>query len=253
MACVLVSSLFVGVIYLFLARSVHSFYSHSEDGRPGQAKHHGWRIFDPAIVSASDYGSASLANLQILWFSMITIWLLSYGWLVMGRLLNPSTDLLGLLGISGTVTVLAKSLSSAKQRLCLDKWNWLLERKLLKREVDIDPVFVARWRDFVMDGGVLDPSRYQLVVFGFLIGICLLMGDNISIETFQIPNFFLLLQTLSSGVYLFGKSVGPNTKEDLEHYISQLMTQSTLSSEDKSYLRNAIATLFGPNAVGPGL
>ena len=73
------------------------------------------------------------------------------------------------------------------------------------------------------------------------------------LETFQIPQFFLLLQTLSSGVYLFGKSVSPNTKDELEQHIAKLMTQSTLSREDESYLRNTIASLFGPKAVGPML
>jgi hypothetical protein len=145
------------------------------------------------------------------------------GGLVMGLLLNPSPDLLALLGISGAVNVLAKSLSSGKQRLSLDKWNWLIERKYLKKEVNIDPIDVAKWRDFVVDGGVLDPSRYQLIVFGFLIGFNLLLGDIMNLETFQIPQFFLLLQTLSSGVYLFGKSVSPNTKDELEQHIAKLM------------------------------
>ena len=251
--CALVSTGFVGVIYFSLARCVHLFYAHSDDGRAVRSKHHGWRILDPAVISASDYGAASLANLQILWFTFIVTWLLAYGWLVMGRLLNPSPDLLALLGISGAVNVLAKSLSSGKQRLSLDKWNWLIERNYLKKEVNIDPIDVAKWRDFVLDGGVLDPSRYQLIVFGFLIGFNLLLGDIMNLETFKIPQFFLLLQTLSRGVYLFGKSVSPNTKDELEQHIAKLMTQSTLSREDESYLRNTIASLFGPKAVGPML
>ena len=251
--CALVSTGFVGVIYFSLARCVHLFYAHSEDGRAVRSKYHGWRILDPAVISASDYGAASLANLQILWFTLIVTWLLAYGWLVMGRLLNPSQELLTLLGISGAVNVLAKSLSSGKQRLSLDKWNWLIERNYLKKEVNIDPIDVAKWRDFVVDGGVLDPSRYQLIIFGFLIGFNLLLGEIMNLETFKIPQFFLLLQTLSSGVYLFAKSVSPNTKDELEQHIAKLMTHSTLSREDESYLRNTIASLFGPKAVGPML
>lgn len=129
----------------------------------------------------------------------------------------------------------------------------MIERNYLKKKVNIDPIDVAKWRDFVVDGGVLDPSRYQLVIFGFLIGFNLLLGDIMNLETFKIPQFFLLLQTLSSGVYLFGKSVSPNTKDELEQHIAKLMTQSTLSREDESYLRNTIASLFGPKAVGPML
>jgi hypothetical protein len=78
--CALVSTGFVGIIYFSLARCVHLFYAHSEDGRAVRSKHHGWRILDPAVISASDYGAASLANLQILWFTLIVTWLLAYGW-----------------------------------------------------------------------------------------------------------------------------------------------------------------------------
>lgn len=140
-------------------------------------------ILDPAVISASDYGATSLANLQILWFTLIVTWLLAYGWLVMGRLLNPSPGLLALLGISGAVIVLAKSLRSGKQRLSLDRWNWLIERKYLKKEVNTDAINVVKMVDFVVDGGVLDPSRYQLIVFGFLIGFNLLLGDITNLET----------------------------------------------------------------------
>jgi hypothetical protein len=79
------------------------------------------------------------------------------------------------------------------------------------------------------------------------------LGDIMSLEAFKIPQFFLLLQTLSSGVYLYCKSANPSTKDELEQHIAKLMTQTTLSPEDKSYLRNTIASLFGPKAVGPML
>jgi hypothetical protein len=249
----IVSSLFVGAIYLCLAIAVHNFY------RPSRAKQYrGWKFFDPAVISACDYGAASLANLQILWFSLIVTWILAFGWLVMGKLLNPSMDLLSLLGISGGANVLAKSLTSNKQRLSLESWNWLVDRNYLRKESAIDPINVAKWRDFVVDGGVLDPSRYQLIIFGFMIGVNLLFANVLNLETFKIPAFFLTLQTVSSGLYLFGKSVKPNTKDELEAKVGEMKINypnpnNPISDPDNNYLARTIESLYGPAAVGAGL
>jgi hypothetical protein len=246
----LVSSLFLASIYYCLAKAVDKFY------RPSRERiNRGWKIFDPAVISASDYGSASLANFQILWFSLIVAWILAFSWLVMGRLLNPSAELLSLLGISGASNVLAKSLSSNKQRLSLDSWNWLIEQGYLKRESDIDPINVAKWGDFVIDGGVLDPSRYQLIIFGFLVGINLLFGNVLNLETFKIPVFFLSLQAISSGLYLFGKSVNPNTKDELEAKIIEFKNKYSnpndqIQDNDKNFLMRSIESLYGYAAIG---
>lgn len=252
--CTLISSGFLATIYFFLARAVHAFYSNS--GRaPNRLKSHGWRILDPAVISAGDYGAASLANLQILWFSLIVAWIMAYAWLVTGRLLNPSLQLLGLLGISGGVNILAKSLKSGQQRISLDNWNWLVEGKFLRMETDIDPVEVARWRDFVVDRGVLDPTRYQLIIFGFLVGVNLLFGDTSILETFQIPEFFLALQAVTSGLYLFGKTVNPNTKEELEAHVNAMKSKgdASVTDDDKRYLRRTIESLYGSSAIGDEL
>jgi hypothetical protein len=176
----------------------------------------------------------------------------------MGKLLNPSMDLLSLLGISGGANVLAKSLTSNKQRLSLESWNWLVDRNYLRKESAIDPINVAKWRDFVVDGGVLDPSRYQLIIFGFMIGVNLLFANVLNLETFKIPAFFLTLQTVSSGLYLFGKSVKPNTKDELEAKVGEMKINypnpnNPISDPDNNYLARTIESLYGPAAVGAGL
>jgi hypothetical protein len=167
-------------------------------------------------MSAGDYGTASLANLQILWFSLIVTWIITNAWLMTGQLFNPSQNLLALLGISGGAKVLAGGLTTEKQRISLESWNWLVERQYLRPEEKIDPVCVAKWEDFVMDRGVLNPSRYQLMIFGFLIGVKLLLGDTSDIHSFVVPPFFLELQLVSSSLYLFGKAVSPSAKQELD-------------------------------------
>jgi hypothetical protein len=250
--CFAISTLFVAIVYALLAIAVYTFYA------PGRASTFNWKrqipkILDPAVLSASDYGAASMANLQILWFSMIVTWIMANAWLVTGQLLNMSPQLLGLLGISGGVKVVASSLTSGQQRISLDNWNWLVDQQLLRPENEIDPTLVAKWRDFVIDGGVLNPSRYQLMIFGFLTGLKLLFGEIGSMQSFEVPNFFLELQGVSSAIYLFGKAVSPNTKEELEKYINTLRENETtsLSPKDMNYLYRGIASLYGPAALGP--
>jgi hypothetical protein len=251
--CLAISTGFVAIVYGALAFAVHTFYAHV-GAKPRNFWRHGWRILDPAVVSAGDYGTASLANLQILWFSLIVAWIVAFAWLVTGELLGLSPQILALLGITGGVNVVATSLTSGKQRVSLDNWNWLVEKKLLRPEVDIDPILVAQWRDFVVDRGVLDPSRYQLIIFGFIVGIKLLFAETSTLKTFELPDFFLGLQGVSSGLYLFGKAVSPTHKDELEALITSLKTGSAeMSLDDKNSLRRSIESLYGPAALGDAL
>lgn len=251
--CVFISTLFLGLVYFLLAMAVHYFYGHA-DRKPISLKTHGLRVLNPAVISAGDYGTASLGNLQILWFTMIVTWIMADAWLMTGKLLNPSPDILALLGISGTINVLASSLTLGQQRISLDNWNWLVERRYLRREDEIDPVRVAKWGDLVMDRGVLNPSRYQVIIFGFLIGVKLLVDDLDAINTFAVPGFFLGLQSVSGSIYLFGKAVSPTTKQELENYVDILRQKGaiTLTSEEESYLERTIKSLFGAAALGTG-
>ena len=248
----------VGLAYALLAKAVHDFYASGRptEGPAAAAKPHVLRSLSPIVVTASDYGAASLSNLQIFWFTLIVLGLLSYAWLVTGSILNPSADVLWLLGIASGTKVLSASIGSLRQRLNLDNWNWLVENQLLRPESEIDPTQTARWRDLVLVNGVLDPSRYQLLGFGFLIGLSLLFGNLDVVQSFQIPEFFRALQGLSSGFYLFGKAVSPNDLTELDNRIASLRAASAvqpLSAEDQGYLRRTISAIFGMAALGQGL
>lgn len=249
--CALISTLFVFVIYLFLSTVIHAFYCPKSKFLKS-IKSSGLRILDPAVISAGDYGAASLANLQILWFTLIVTWLISNGWLLTGQLVSPSTSLLGLLGISGTVNVIGKTISQNQQRISLDHWNWLVENQFLKRDCDIDPFKVAQWRDLVISGGVLEPSRYQLLIFGFLIGITMLVGDPLEIGTYKVPDFFLFLQGVSGSLYLFGKAISPTARQEFEDQLTALRKPGSepLQPETLKAMARTIESLYGKQALG---
>jgi hypothetical protein len=251
--CVVITLAFMAVFYGLLAKGVHDFYAPQA---AGDRRLPILRHLDPIVVSAGGYGSASLANLQIFWFTLIVVGLLVYAWLVTGSILNPSADVLWLLGIASGTKVVAEGIGSFRQRLSLDNSNWLELHRLLRNEQEINPAESARWRDLVLANGTLEPSRYQLLVFGFLIGISLLFGNISVIQSFEVPEFFRTLQGLSSGFYLFGKAVSPNAIQELEQRITDLRSREAplpLSEDDRAYLRSLIASIYGPAAVGEGL
>lgn len=249
--CALISTVFLITVYLFLATAIHAYYC-PRSKFIKTIRSTGLRILDPALVSASDYGTASLANLQILWFTLIVTWLITNGWLMTGELLNPSSSLLGLLGISGGVNVLGKSIGINQQRIPLPQWNWLVEHRFLKRACDVDPFHVAQWRDFVNNAGVLDPSRYQLLIFGFLIGITLLLGDPAALETYQVPSFFIALQGVSGSLYLFGKAASSNGKDEFQAQLEAWMQRGiqSLTLDDRKAIARNIESLYGQQALG---
>jgi hypothetical protein len=91
-----------------------------------------------------------------------------------------------------------------------------------------------------------------------LVGINLLFGNVLNLETFKIPGFILSLQAISSGLYLFGKSVNPNTKDELEVKIVDLRknypdANISIQDSEKRFLARVIESLYGYNAIGKGL
>jgi len=258
--CLFLSSAFVTGIYLFLAQAVHLYYAHQPgtSNEQSRQKRHGWRNMDPVVVTAGSYGSGSLANFQLLWFTLIVAWLMSYAWLIRGNLPELSSDLLWILGIAGGTKVAAIGAVNVKSRLSLDNWNWLVASRFLRLDTDIDPVNTALWRDLVLDNGVLDPSHYQLVVFGFVVGISLLLGSSSGLQSFQMPEFFRSLQGVSSAIFLFGKAVAPNTVDEFETWLNANKSHleqaaQQLNAVDAGYLSRTITSLYGSAALGPAL
>ena len=240
----------VALFYLLLASAKHAFYN---KGSRNPFRHSG-KFLLPAVVSADEYGTASLSNLQLIWFTLIVTGLLVYGLTLNLGLSEMSEAVLGLLGISAGTKVVANSVTTMKQRLGLENWNWLIATHILKCGNEIDPTKRASLRDLVMTDGIIDAYRYQMLIFSILAGVSLILGGYEGLSYYELPDSFVSIFSISNGVYVFGKLVAPDTLKELNEKISTLREDfSTLTpdqqAEAKQSLTRILESIYGTEAV----
>ena len=221
--CRIVALLFLIVVYAVAALCVSSMRN-AKIGRlwsTSQSTSVGfWKHLDPVVLSAGDDGRGSATKLQMLFFTMIVLWLVFYIWLMTEHLSDLSTTVLLLMGIAGVGATAAAGADLTKNRLALDNWAWLVNHKWLPQG-GISAVTTAKWRDIFTTNGVFDVPRFQLVTFSMVVGFGLLAtgADIADLSTYSIPSQLLSILGLSQVVYVAGKLVAPSSVSDLDAQI----------------------------------
>ena len=182
--------------------------------------------FNPLVITAGVFGRASLANLQILFFSLIVIWLLVHLVLWTGKLGALSTDVLYLMGIGGLGTAGAKVTSIMRKRLSFENVSWLRRKQWIKTDIGRERR-PPQWADLVCTDDAFDVFKFQNVVITFVIGLGLLgsvvvSGDQSGLKTFAIDGSLLVLLGLSQVTYVGGKAIAPPANEDPNKTLSEL-------------------------------
>ncbi len=187
-----------------------------------------WGHLDPVTLSASDNGKGSATKLQMLFFTMIVLWLVFYIWLMTEHLSDLSNTVLLLMGIAGVGATAAAGADVAKNRLSLDNWAWLVTAKWLPQG-GIAAITAPRWRDIFTTNGEFDVPRFQLITFSFVVGCALLASgaDLADLSKFSIPQQLLSILGLSQVVYVAGKLVAPPTMADLDAQLTKLREAQT--------------------------
>jgi hypothetical protein len=236
--------------YCLLAWSLRSFYCpdnvSSKDPRLAW-----WRWLHPAVVSASEFGVASISSLQLLWFTLIVL-LISLKSLVIGyKLLPLSPELLSLLGWPAASKITSVVISNSRLRLSLENWSWLIKNDFLRKGNTIDPRETACWKDLILTDGVFDPVRFQLIVFSFLLGIALLRGG--SVQAFNVGSWNTLLVG-SNALYLGGKALSPTVIKELDDFLTNIRTREPNRgipiAEEKDFIKDSIESAYGKKALG---
>jgi hypothetical protein len=174
----------------------------------------------PLWLALDGSGRASLSNLQIIFFSVIVLYLVSYILLRTGILASLSDTVLLLLGIAAVGSVGGKLATANTQRLSFDNLAWTKRKGWTN--TDGYHVSTPKWSDFFTTNDDFDPYKFQMLSFSLVIGVALLMTGLSGLANFSIPTALLGVIGLSQATYLGGKIAAPATFGDLDNKLAEL-------------------------------
>jgi len=182
--------------------------------------------WDPVYLTSDSKDKASLSQLQIFFFTLIVLWLLTFIVLRTGVLSDISLDVLLLLGISAGGAVGSKVADSMKKRLSYENWAWLRNRQWLTAYEtgtgQAPEPKRARWADLLKTDGDFDIYSFQLAVFSVVVAYSLVTTGIDQLATFEIPANLKGLLGLSNVVYIGGKAISPNSVGELDRKATDL-------------------------------
>ena len=179
-----------------------------------------WKRLSPLWLALDGGGRASLSQMQIIYFSVIVLFLVSYILLRTGILASLSNNVLLLLGIVGIGSVGGQLATNNTARVSFENWAWLKHKNWTSDEgLHVDK---PSWNDLFSTNDVFDPYRFQIVSFSFVIGIALLMVGLSGLANFTIPESLLGVIGLSQATYIGGKIAAPATFSGLDAKLTDL-------------------------------
>jgi hypothetical protein len=195
----------LAVLYAFAALAA---------ARAGKRNLSWYRYFDPVVLTAGPDGKGSLTNLQLLFFSVIVVGLLSYIVARTGILSDLSLTILTLLGISGGSAALAKATDANRNHIDFENWAWFVRKGWLPPS-GLAALNDANWNDVLTTDGQFDVYHFQSLTFSLAVGAALLANGFSDLASFTIPDTLLGILGLSQVVYIAGTMVAPPSVKEL--------------------------------------
>ena len=202
------ATLLVMVLYAFAVNAVKHLWEHELS-------------LNPLKLVADPTGRASLSAIQVLFFTIIVVWLATY-WALQERTLVPiDNSLLALLGIASAGSLLGRGADTARFRVSGENWSWAKQKGWIKNDFTQNSSNrKPKSSDLITSDSGLDVARFQAVGFSLVIGITLLYegataSDSNAFSQFTIDDAYLTLIGISQGVYVGGKVVRGNLIADL--------------------------------------
>lgn len=224
----LIATAVMAVAYLFIGACVAS------SGRWAQkSKILGWLVVDPRKIIAGSNRIASLSNLQMLFFTLVVLWLSIYWLLQSGVLVELQGDLAILLGIAGSGTILGKATDTNRSLLTQVNFSWVkrkgwVEKDLIEGKYDDR---TPRLFDLITTGGKFDVSRFQALGFTLVIGASLLWegiladvagSSGVNAFEFSVGPTYLSLIGVSQGLYVGGKFSQKDSTKQLDVKLNEV-------------------------------
>lgn len=198
--------------------------------RTGDKTLKGWKKWvaqlNPIGFVSGKYGSASLSLAQILLWTILVYSASLYVLVASGKLLDLTSDVLVLLGIAGTSSVIAKITASAKDE----------KGQVLSGVPPGDP----KWLDLVKTEGRPDLYKFQMALFTTLAAIFVTGKIYWNFEFPVLPAGLLTLIGISNGVYLSAKATSKTVFEKLAEKYSELEEARKEPEKRKAELIEAV-------------
>ena len=131
-----------------------------------------------------------------------------------GALLTLSDDVLALLGIAGTASVIAKIAASVKD----EKGAVIAKAELDKENKIIEP----KWLDLFTSDGQADIYKFQMALFTALAAFFVTVKIFETLKFPELPAGWLTLIGISNGVYLLAKGTSKTKSEQLGEKADQV-------------------------------
>ena len=198
----------------------------------GGAEKMSWiKTISPLELIRGHNGTASLSNLQILWWSLAIFSLMIFVWIATGRLASLNQTILYLLGVTGGGSLAAKTVAMLNQN------------RTAAGAVTV-PVRQMSWWDLVSDDGQLNLTKFQMLIFTIFTGLYVVSTVIGQITFPEIPNELLLLMGISNGIYVLGKVDLTNPHVNLAGLKVQrdlLTSEITRTNDQITELKNKIS------------
>lgn len=172
---------------------------------------------NPLNIAAGSDRIASLSTLQILFFTIIVLWLSVYWAIKEGTFYDINTDIALLLGISLAGSTVGKITDKSRSRLTQENFCWLkkngwIKNDLIKGSRDNRK---PKLSDLITSNEKLDMARFQAVGFSLVVGATLFIEGIATTNGITIPEAYLTLIGISQGAYVGGKFTTKNSFQQL--------------------------------------
>jgi hypothetical protein len=178
-----------------------------------------YRYLDPVAISSDLFDRANLSNLQILFFSLLVCYGLTYIVLSTGEISGISYTVVELLGVTGIGSVAAKAIGTSRNRLSAQNWSWLVSRKVLP--INDPGKNTPRWSDLVMSESELNLYKLQALAFSVIVGLGLIMS-GFELATFSVPQELLEILLSSQLIFVAGGLAAPAAVGELDKLLDDL-------------------------------
>ena len=190
-------------------------------------------VVHPLKVVADASGRASLSCTQVLFFTLIVLWLAIYWVTREGTLVPFDSSVLGLLGIAIVGSGVGKITDSARFQATAENMAWARRKNWIKKDFTKSSTKRAPMiGDLLTSDGNFDVARFQAVGFSLVVGIALLYNGATAASASEFSKFvvdetYLALIGISQGAYVGGKYVGSNLFRELNAKLDKVRSLET--------------------------